>query len=478
MKKISLLVAMLLTATLSQAQWEPDVRLTNDPSASSTSYNNAWCIAASGDTIHVVWYDSRNGNTEIYYKRSVDGGISWGPDTRLTTSLGYSESPSIAISGSLLHVVWYDHRTGSNDIFYKSSTDGGETWGADTQLTSGIADEADVSLAASGSYVYIVWDDDRWGNYQYQTYFMGSADGGLTWGDESRLSNTATYSGFPTVAANGPDVLAFWEDDRTGNGDIFYKRSANGGLTWGQETQLTTDPADSWDPSVSVYDSLVNVVWMDSRHGSYEIYFKRSTDLGISWGPDTRLTDASGDSKYPNLNMSDLTTLHVVWEDNRYGNFEIFYKRSADGGLSWEQDIRLTSTTGISEHASVAIADSTVHVTWTDARDGNKEIYYRRNLSNGYPLGIDDAFSNMNEKEIEIYPNPASDKAYIKFNQGFTGDAKICVYNILGEKLINTEIRESETMIDVSRLQKGVYYVTVTLEKKPVICKKLIVSGK
>lgn len=30
-------------------------RLTNDPAYSYTSYNNAWCIAASGDTVHVVW---------------------------------------------------------------------------------------------------------------------------------------------------------------------------------------------------------------------------------------------------------------------------------------------------------------------------------------------------------------------------------------------------------------------------------------
>jgi hypothetical protein len=67
------------------AQWQPDQRLTNDPALSATSYNNAWCVAASGDTIHVVWYDNRIASTnwEIYYKRSTNGGAAWGADTRL-----------------------------------------------------------------------------------------------------------------------------------------------------------------------------------------------------------------------------------------------------------------------------------------------------------------------------------------------------------------------------------------------------------
>ena len=69
-------------------------------------------------------------NGEIYYKRSTDAGTSWGADTRLTNAPYFSESPSIAISGSVLHVVWYDERNnwGDYNIYYKRSTDGGLTW--------------------------------------------------------------------------------------------------------------------------------------------------------------------------------------------------------------------------------------------------------------------------------------------------------------------------------------------------------------
>src|SRR5688572_25110827 len=62
------------------AQWQRDVRLTNNSASSSTSFNNARCVAISGAYVHVVWRDTRDGIYEIFYKRSTDGGASWGSD--------------------------------------------------------------------------------------------------------------------------------------------------------------------------------------------------------------------------------------------------------------------------------------------------------------------------------------------------------------------------------------------------------------
>jgi hypothetical protein len=66
-----------LSVNISQAQWQADVRLTNDPPLSSKSnYDNANCIASSGDTVYVVWRDNRDGgNYEIYYKRNPTGNV-------------------------------------------------------------------------------------------------------------------------------------------------------------------------------------------------------------------------------------------------------------------------------------------------------------------------------------------------------------------------------------------------------------------
>jgi ATP/ADP translocase len=51
---LDVLLLLAGTATTLFAQWEPDVRLTYNDSSSGTSYNNAWCVAATGNTVHVV----------------------------------------------------------------------------------------------------------------------------------------------------------------------------------------------------------------------------------------------------------------------------------------------------------------------------------------------------------------------------------------------------------------------------------------
>jgi len=478
MKNLFLFFAVLLAANLSQAQWEADVRLTNNPGDANTSYNNAWCIATSGDTIHVVWFDDRNGNTEIYYIRSTDGGLTWGSETRLTNASGYSYAPSIVVSGSVVHVVWGDTRDASAtaEIYYKQSHDAGTTWGADTRLTNAPYYSEFPSMAISGSVLHVVWTDYRDQNGDMENYYKRSTDGGLTWEPDTRLTNDPGYSGFPCVAVSGSVVHVLWEDNRDGNGEIYYKRSADGGITWGAETRLTNNPADQWDPCVAVNDSVVHVVWMDARDGStYEIYYKRSNDGGLTWGSDTRLTNATGDSEYPNIAASG-SNVHVVWQDKRDVNQEIYYKQSTDGGITWGADIRLTNAVSTSQHPSVSISGSIIHVVWYDNRNGNEEIYYKRNPTGNIPVGVGDDLMNEARQHISIWPNPVSDKVNISLTSVQNGIIFASIYNVLGEKVICQELPNAEMSIDVSGLQNGIYFVGVTLDKRQLINKKLIIS--
>ena len=61
--------------------------------------------------------------------------------------------------------------------------------------------------------------------------------------------------------------------------------------------------------------------------GTIEIYYKRSTDTGLSWGAETRLTYNPSGSLFPSVSVSG-SAVHIVWEDYRAGNWEIYYKRS------------------------------------------------------------------------------------------------------------------------------------------------------
>jgi hypothetical protein len=164
--------------------------------------------------------------------------------------------------------------------------------------------------------------------------------------------------------------------------------------------------------------------------------------------------------------------VHTVWQDNRDGNYEIYYKRSTDGGVSWETDTRLTNNTAGSWYPSIAVSGSIVHTVWSDDRDGNDEIYYKRNPTGNVGIQnisteIPSAFSLE-----QNYPNPFNPTTKIRFAipsnvKGQTSNVKITIYDALGREitsLVNEQLVPGTYEADwnASNYPSGVYFYKLT----------------
>ena len=473
MKTKSLFSVVFIFVVISAySQWSTDLRLTVNSNLSITSVNHSWCIAANGDTLHVVWRDNRDGNDEIYYKRSTDKGLTWGSDIRLTSNSSTSEYPSVTVSGSTVNVIWDDGRDGNFEIYSKRSTDGGATWGTDTRLTTNTAQSYGPCVTGEGLNLGIVWRDDRDGNIE--VYYKRSTNGGISWGSDTRLTFDPSISWLPSISISGANVHVAWWDSRDGNEEIYYKSSGDGGITWGSDNRLTTDAASSTYASISSSGLFVHVVWKEYRDGDLEIYYKRSINGGISWGPDIRLSTSIGISELPSIKASG-SIVHLVWDDDRNGNSEIYYKRSADGGVTWGLDTRLTTDGSISYCSSLSVSGSVVHIVWTDTRDSNYEVYYKRDPT-GNVLEVSELGYNNNF--VTIAPNPATGNFNVSLNSDlFTSQNKpaIEIFNILGEKIYSEELVTKTKIIDCSSFTGGIYFVKITLGEN-IFTKKLIVQ--
>ncbi|MHB8084991.1 MAG: exo-alpha-sialidase, partial [Dehalococcoidia bacterium] len=277
-------IAPPITTCPVYADWGTDTRL-----SMGTNLADSPDVAVSGDSVHAVWNDNRDGNLEIYYKRSNDGGQTWGTDNRLTNDPANSTEPVVAASGSNIHVTWKDDRDGYDQVYYKRSADGGQTWTSDARISPGTGtSDGEPAIAVSGMTVYIVWQGNR--NGFWAIYYKRSADGGQTWSNEAKLSTGALNSVYPDVAVSNNDINVVWEDDRDGNFEIYAKFSHDEGQTWGNDARLTFNPAFSMFPAIEAPGNYVHVAWVDSRDGANQIYYKHSTDGGQTWGVDTRIS--------------------------------------------------------------------------------------------------------------------------------------------------------------------------------------------
>ncbi len=487
-KMVFLVLFTFLLPFAGWSQWEPDFQLTTTP-GSYTSDNNAWCIAARDNQIHVVWAGSLTLTDAILYKNSPDGGVTWNEQVLLSAMYTYSSSPAVAVSGDHVHVVWSQTVAGNNsEIYYNHSTDGGATWIGAVRLTNSLLDSQHPVIAAVGQHVYVIWEDRRNyppnGNYT-ELYFKKSSDGGVNWSEDAKLTTPVEENpGFPSIATNNGTLhLAYSKTPFSIGQEIFYCRFSEQAGTWSEPVRLSFNNQAGVGryPTIGATGNNVYVFWSDSRDevDYYELYFARSQDAGETWGSESRLTFAGDDSYGPNVAVSG-DALHLIWNEHRDGNWEIYYKNSTDAGLSWSTDTRLTNDASDSWYPSVALNGQSVNVVWCDNRTGEWNVFYKRN-PNGNPLGLElyDQPDLRTQEMIVVAPSPAEGLFSVQIRKDDSENnfdiQSLELANLYGEIL---EIQHPtpgtrNNELNITHLPAGTYFIRINFENQTIV-KKLV----
>jgi hypothetical protein len=100
--------------------------------------------------------------------------------------------------------------------------------------------ERKVPIAISGDNIYIAWPTNRTGNDEVN--FRASTDGGTTFADKINISNsTAADSQDVEIAADGDNVIiTWWERNQTAEEPV-AKLSTDNGATFGPLLKLATN---------------------------------------------------------------------------------------------------------------------------------------------------------------------------------------------------------------------------------------------
>ena len=231
---------------------------------------------------------------------------------------------------------------------------------------------------------------------EFATGYTASVDG---WSEDIRLTTASAFSDFPEIAVDtNNNVHITWEDKRDGNYEIYYTKLDNNGNTLVDDTRLTTDSSYSRDPTIAVdTNNNVHITWNDNRDGNYEIYYTKLDNNGNTLVDDTRLTTASSFSEWPAIAVDTNNNVHITWDDKRDGNWEIYYTKLDNNGNTLVDDTRLTTDYEYSWYPAIAVdTNNNVHITWHDERDVYGEIYYTKLDNNGNTL-VDDTRLTTND---------------------------------------------------------------------------------
>jgi hypothetical protein len=266
-------------------------------------------VAASGEHVYVVWAQDRHqiGDDiffdEIGYARSIDGGDSFADSTVLDTASGQDElilGPSIAASSDSIHIVWWkgSQESGIGNILYKKSIDGGDTFGNTIVLGTGpMFGGQDIAVGRMGAIVHVVWSSTN-PDGTTDIYHRRSIDGGISFGGIMNVSNNPEASFSPAISGAGNYVHVVWTNQVGASTaplfDIYYTRSTNNGIAFGDTMNLSNNPGESLSPAIAVSGDNIYVVWSNLLLGPVHregddlvthILYVRSTNRGASFDP-------------------------------------------------------------------------------------------------------------------------------------------------------------------------------------------------
>ncbi len=200
-------------------------------------------IAASGDNVYLVW-ESKEG---VLFRASTDNGLTFSDVINSSNSYGHAVSPKVAASGDNVYVVWHDLTPGKREVLFRASPDSGSNFGGIVNISENLADSLDPQVAASGSNVYVVWQDQdsfsekKSSSGKPDVILRTSTNNGTNFGSPVNLSKNEGHSILPDIGVSGKKVYVIWEDNTAGKPDLLFKVGKSAGAKFGKVVNLSNN---------------------------------------------------------------------------------------------------------------------------------------------------------------------------------------------------------------------------------------------
>jgi hypothetical protein len=345
-------------------------------------------VASSGENVYIVWEQAVGGgsntkNYDIYLVVSHNGGLNFSKPMNISNNSGFSEHPQIVATGNNVYVLWVDNSNGYRQVLLRSSHNGGESFTPALRLSNVGNISFNAELDASGSNVVAVWN-----NYELSKGFVvtmvASNDRASSFENRVSLGSADRYS-YPKVHVSKGQYYVTWNTNQTidSMGRILF-------ISIGNETNASLPSLplkiasyqNDGEPQIMVIDRNVMIFWTSvNQSGGHNLYSAGSSDGGYHFSKISNLSENFNDSS--NVETASYgKSLYLLWQEGINGNQEILLRMTTNNFSDFGKIRNVSNNNGTSECPSLSISNGRLHIVWEDDRTGNHEIFYRSlNLS-------------------------------------------------------------------------------------------------
>jgi hypothetical protein len=212
--------------------------------------------------------------------------------------------------------------------------------------------------------------------------------------------NSATMSQ-AVSDGNGGAIIA-WQDNRSGNDNIFVQRLTSTGAVatgWTADGIAIRNLPSNADLPRIVSDGLGGaiVTWEDYRSGHWQIYAQRIQANGnIPWTANgIGICTLGTSAMVPRIVSDNAGGAIIAWRDGRSGRNDIYAQRvQLNGTVNWDPNGNAIRSASADNTDSIAMAPDGLGgavLAWADNRSGSEwEVYAQRVRANGTTVWITD----------------------------------------------------------------------------------------
>lgn len=77
-------------------------------------------------------------------------------------------------------------------------------------------------------------------------------------------------------------------------------------------------------------------------------------------------------------------------------------------------------------------------------------------------------------KDIAIYPNPTNGKLFIEFPKNDFKSLQVEIMDLSGRFIMEAEIKRNQAQLNISILEKGIYFLKINGEESQALIRKII----